>query len=317
MKDKWDSKRYNSLNYFLRNKFGEKVFKISLDAGFTCPNRDGKVGVGGCIFCSARGSGDFTGKSKSLTQQFEEVKSIMKKKWKSGKYIGYFQAYTNTYAPADILKQKYEEILNMDDVVGIAIATRPDCLDDDVLEVLHEISKKKYIWVELGLQTIHDKTGEFINRGHDLKAFINGVKKLRNLNIDVIAHIIYGLPFETYDMMMETLNFVANAPIQGVKLHLLHVMKGTKLENVFYETQFNLLEKEEYVKIIVDSIEKLPENMVIHRLTGDSPRDLLIGPMWSLKKWEVLNSIDDELKLRDTYQGKKYREDKNVKSMFI
>lgn len=316
MSNLWGNKCYNTLNYDLRNKFGEKIFKISLDAGFTCPNRDGKVGKGGCIFCSARGSGDFTGKSRSLTTQFEEVKTIMEKKWKNGKYIGYFQAYTNTYAPAEVLRQKYEEILNIDDVVGIAIATRPDCLDDDVLEVLHEISKKKYVWVELGLQTIHDSTAKLINRGHDLNSFVEGVKKLRNLNIDVVAHIIYGLPFETEEMMMKSLEFVANAPIQGIKLHLLHVMKGTKLEKVFYEENFKLLDMNEYVSIIVNSIERLPENIVIHRLTGDSPRDLLIGPMWSLKKWEVLNAIDKEIKDRGSYQGKKYVENANIKSMF-
>lgn len=313
----WGDKKYHSLNYFLRNKFGEKIFKISIDAGFTCPNRDGKVGTGGCIFCSSRGSGDFTGKSRALKEQFEEVKGIMEKKWKNGKYIGYFQAYTNTYAPKDVLIKRYEEILELDDVVGIAIATRPDCLDDEVLEVLQEISKKKYIWVELGLQTIHESTGELINRGHDLKSFIDGVKKLRAINIDVVAHIIYGLPYETKDMMMETLDFVANSPIQGIKLHLLHVMKGTELENVFYNKGFDLLNMEDYVNIIADSIERLPENMVIHRLTGDSPRELLIGPKWSLKKWEVLNAIDKELKVRGTYQGEKYIESPDIKSVFF
>lgn len=309
-------KRYYSLNYFLRNKFSEKIFKVSIDAGFTCPNRDGKVGIGGCIFCSARGSGDFTGKSKNLKNQFEEVKSIMDRKWKSGKYIGYFQAYTNTYAPKEELRKKYEEILNIDDVVGIAIATRPDCLNDDVLEVLADISKKKYIWVELGLQTIHESTGKIINRGHDLQTFIDGVKKLRKLNVDVVAHIIYGLPYETEKMMMETVDFIANSPIQGIKLHLLHVMKGTELQNIYYKRGFDILSKEKYVDIIVNSIERLPDNIVIHRLTGDSPRELLIEPMWSLKKWEVLNSIDKELKDRDSYQGINYKENLSIKSMF-
>lgn len=316
MEKLWSDKRYHSLNYFLRNKFGHKVFKISLDAGFTCPNRDGKVARGGCIFCSARGSGDFAGTESTLTKQFNEVKAVMEKKWKSGKYIGYFQAYTNTYASKEILKERYEEILNIDDVEGIAIATRPDCLDDDVLEVLAEISKKKYIWVELGLQTIHDKTAKFINRGHDLNFFVEGVKKLRKLNIDVVAHIIYGLPYETKEMMMETLDFVANSPVQGVKLHLLHVMKETRLENVFYNSGFDLLEKDEYVKLIVDSIERLPGEMVIHRLTGDSPRDMLIGPMWSLNKWEVLNSIDDELLTRGSYQGINYKESEQIIQMY-
>ncbi|MEG2539516.1 MAG: TIGR01212 family radical SAM protein [Clostridium sp.] len=316
MEKLWSDKRYHSLNYFLRNKFGHKVFKISLDAGFTCPNRDGKVAKGGCIFCSARGSGDFAGTESTLTKQFNEVKAVMEKKWKSGKYIGYFQAYTNTYASKEILKERYEEILNIDDVEGIAIATRPDCLDDDVLEVLAEISKKKYIWVELGLQTIHDKTAKFINRGHDLNSFVEGVKKLRKLNIDVVAHIIYGLPYETKEMMMETLDFVANSPVQGVKLHLLHVMKETRLENVFYNSGFDLLEKDEYVKLIVDSIERLPGEMVIHRLTGDSPRDMLIGPMWSLNKWEVLNSIDDELLTRGSYQGINYKESEQIIQMY-
>lgn len=312
----FNDKRYYSLNNFLRDKFNEKVFKISIDAGFTCPNRDGKVGTGGCIFCSERGSGDFTGKSRNLKKQFEEVEAIMKKKWKSGKYIGYFQAYTNTYAPKEELKRKYEEIINIENVVGIAIATRPDCLDDEVLEVLEEVSKKKYVWVELGLQTIHESTGKLINRGHDLNAFIEGVKKLKKLNIDVVVHIIYGLPYETPEMMMETLEFVANSPIQGIKFHLLHVMKGTELEKLFYSNGFDILSQEDYVNIIVDSIERIPENMVIHRLTGDSPRELLIEPMWSLKKWEVLNAIDKEIKNRNSYQGINFKGNLEIKELF-
>jgi radical SAM protein (TIGR01212 family) len=313
----WGDKRYNSLNHFLRQKFGEKVFKISLDAGFTCPNRDGTKSTGGCIFCSQRGSGDFAGKGSNLVDQFYEEKKVMNKKWKSGKYIAYFQAYTNTYAPVDELREKYTKMLNLDDVSGIAIATRPDCLPDDVLELLSEISKRTYMWVELGLQTINEDTAKLINRGYDINTYIEAVRQLKKRNIEVVTHVILGLPGESHDDMKKTIKFVANTGTQGIKLHLLHLMKGTRLEEFYNTKKFHLLEMEEYVNLIADSLEMLPPDMVIHRLTGDSPRNLLIGPMWSLKKWEVLNAIDDCLKLRDTYQGRTYKCDESIKNLFI
>lgn len=303
----WGDKRYNSLNYFLREKFGEKVFKISLDAGFSCPNRDGKVSSGGCIFCSARGSGDFAGCGEDLVKQFNDIKNMMNKKWKEGKYIPYFQAYTNTYAPVDELREKYYSVLDLEGVVGMAIATRPDCLGDDVLDLLSEINKKKYLWVELGLQTMHEDTAKLINRGCGLETYVEAVEKLKERNIDVVTHVILGLPGEDKKRMLETVEFVAKTNTQGIKLHLLHLMKGTKMVELYETGELKFLEMDEYVDLVVDSIERLPETMVVHRMTGDSPRNLLIGPMWSLKKWEVLNAIDRRFIERDTWQGKKYK----------
>lgn len=312
----WGDKRYNSLNYFLRNKFGEKVFKISLDAGFTCPNRDGRVSTGGCIFCSARGSGDFAGTKDNLLEQFNEIRDIMNRKWKEGKYIAYFQAYTNTYAPVDELREKYYSILNLEDVVGIAIATRPDCLSDEVLDLLQEIGEKKYLWVELGLQTIHEDTARLINRGYSLEVYTDAVKRLKKRNIEVVTHAILGLPGESIADMKKTVEFIGNTGTQGIKLHLLHLMENTRMVKLYEEGRLKFLDMDEYVDLIVDCVEKLPEDMVIHRLTGDSPRNLLIGPMWSLKKWEVLNAIDGRFKERDTWQGKKYIPNRDILDIF-
>ncbi len=311
MRKDWNGKRYNTLNSFLREKFnGQKTYKISLDAGFTCPNRDGKVARGGCTFCSARGSGDFAGdRVMSITEQFHNVKEMMQKKWKDGKYIAYFQAYTNTYAPVDVLREKYDEALKGDDIVGLAIATRPDCIDEGVLDLLEEYSQKLYTWVELGLQTSNDNTATFINRGYKLEVFTKAVEALASRGIDVVAHIIFGLPGETKEDMLNTVKYISKLPIQGVKLHLLHVMENTEMSKQLVAGEFRLLEMNEYIDIITEAIAMLPQNIVIHRLTGDAPRDLLIGPMWSLKKWEVLNTIDDTLKERDLYQGKYFKAD--------
>lgn len=303
-KEEWGNKRYYSLNNFLRNKFGEKVFKISIDGGFTCPNRDGKVSTGGCIFCSARGSGDYAGnRLMSITDQFNNIKEVMQKKWKNGKYIAYFQAYTNTYAPVDELRRKYEEAINMEGVVGIAIATRPDCLSVDVLELLKEMNSKVYTWVELGLQTSNEATAKIINRGYDLPTFEEAVKNLRNSGIDVVVHTIFGLPGESKEDMLETVKYLSKTDIQGIKFHLLHLMKDTKLVKLYEEGKLQFLSKDEYVETISKAICMLPDNIVIHRLTGDAPRQLLIGPMWSLKKWEVLNAIDDYMEENNIYQG--------------
>lgn len=308
----WGDKRFFSLNYFLRNKFQSKVFKISLDAGFSCPNRDGKISKTGCIFCSERGSGDFAGnRNFSIKHQFEDIKQMMKKKWKNGKYIAYFQAYTNTYASVDVLKEKYNEAISQENVVGLAIATRPDCLDEDILRLLEEFSKKIYTWVELGLQTSNEKTAIKINRGYNLKVFERAVKNLRKINIDVVTHIIFGLPGETKEDMLNTIKYISNQDIQGVKYHLLHLMKNTPLVDFYNRGELKFLDYDEYIDIICSAIAITPSNIVIHRLTGDAPRNLIIGPMWSLKKWEVLNAIDRTLEERGVYQGCKYQVEDN------
>ena len=304
MREIWGDKRYYSLNCFLREKFGQKVFKISLDAGFSCPNRDGTISHGGCIFCSERGSGDFAGnRCFSISKQFDEVKKVMAKKWKLGKYIAYFQAYTNTYGSVSTLRAKYEEAMQQEDVVAIAIATRPDCLEEDVLDLLEELNKKIYLWVELGLQTVNDETAKIINRGYSLKTFEEGLFKLRQRGIDVVVHTIFGLPGEIKTDMISTIRYIADKDISGVKFHLLHLIKGTPLELLYESGKLDFLEEKEYVDLICTCISILPQNIVVHRLTGDSPRELLIGPLWSLNKWETLNAIDKSLKEKDIYQG--------------
>ena len=308
MKKTWGDKKYHSLNYFLRDKFGEKVFKIALDAGFSCPNRDGTISSGGCLFCSERGSGDFAGNRRfSITKQFEDIKVMMNKKWKTGKYIAYFQAYTNTYAHIDVLREKYEEAVSQEGVVALAIATRPDCLDDKVLDLIEEYSNRVYTWVELGLQTSNDESAKIINRGYKLSKFEEALKELNKRAIDVVVHTIFGLPGESPEDMLKTIDYVAGKDIKGIKMHLLHLMENTPMTLLYEQGKLKFLEQAEYIDIICTSITMLPPNMVIHRLTGDAPRELLIGPMWSLKKWEVLNGIDNKLKELDLYQGKNYK----------
>ncbi|MDR1773581.1 MAG: TIGR01212 family radical SAM protein [Clostridioides sp.] len=302
-----DNKRYHTLNYYLKNTFGCKVFKVSINAGFTCPNIDGTVGLGGCTYCSAKGSGDFAGNpNDNLIKQFNDIKEMMLKKWHHAKYIGYFQAFTNTYAPLEVLKAKYETILALDDVIGLSISTRPDCLADDVLEYLGELNKRTNLFVELGLQTIHDSTSEIINRGHDYQTFLEGVEKLKSKNIKIVVHIINGLPNEDYNMMMETAKAVADMHVHGIKIHLLHIIKDTQMAQMLALNEVVPMKKEDYINLVCDQLEILPQDMVIHRLTGDGKRDELLAPMWSLKKWEVLNAIDDELQRRNSFQGKFY-----------
>ena len=304
-----DNKRYHTWNYYLRNNFGQKIFKVSINAGFTCPNIDGKVAYGGCTYCSKEGSGDFAGNPKdNLIKQFKDIKEMMHKKWPNAKYIGYFQAYTNTYAPLEVLKEKYETILEQEDVVGLSISTRPDCLEDDVVEYLGELNKRTNLWVELGLQTIHDSTSKIINRGHDYQTFLDGLAKLKAKNIKVVVHIINGLPGEDYNMMMETAKAVADLKVDGIKIHLLHVIKNTPMEKMLQKGMMKLMTQDEYVNLVCDQLEIIPPEMIIHRLTGDGKKEDLVGPLWSLKKWEVLNQIDDTLKSRNSYQGKKYIE---------
>lgn len=302
-----DNKRYYTWNYFLKHKFNGKVFKVSLNAGFTCPNIDGTKGYGGCTYCSSSGSGDFAGNPcMDIKTQFETVKAQMNKKWQ-GKCIAYFQAHTNTYAPVDVLKNTFEPVLDYEDVVGISIATRADCIDDSVLDYLDELSKKTFLIVELGLQSVFDKTGEKINRCHTYAEFVEAVARLRSRNINICVHIINGLPGEDKEMMLHTVRTISQLDIQFVKIHLLHVIENTVMAKQLKDGEFKLLERDEYVDIVCDQLELLPENIVIQRLTGDGDPKTLIGPMWSLKKLVVLNEIDKEMQRRETYQGSKFK----------
>lgn len=304
-----DNKRYHTWNYHLRQHFGHKVFKVALDGGFDCPNRDGTVAHGGCTFCSAAGSGDFAGnRADDLVTQFNEIKHKMHHKWKDGKYMAYFQAYTNTHAPVDVLREKFESVLNQEGVVGISIATRPDCLPDDVIEYLAELNERTYLWVELGLQTVHERTALLINRAHDYQCYIEGVNKLRKHGIRICSHIINGLPLENNQMMMETAKAVSQLDVQGIKIHLLHLLKGTPMVKQYEKGKLEFLSQDEYVNLVCDQLEIIPPEMIVHRITGDGPIDLMIGPMWSVNKWDVLNSIDAELKRRNSFQGKYYLE---------
>lgn len=300
------NKRYHTLDYFYKNKFHSKVFKVSLNAGFSCPNIDGTVGYGGCIYCSSSGSGDYAGNpNDDLVKQFNDVKEIIHKKWPSAKYIGYFQAHTNTYAPVHILKEKYEKILEIPNVVGLNIATRADAINDECLDYLTELNKKTYLTIELGLQTIHEKTTKLINRCHSLECFEDMVKKLRERNINVVVHIINGLPYETKEMMLDTVKYLNKLDIQGIKIHMLHILKNTKLEKLYQDNPFHILTKEEYINIVCDQLEYLREEIVINRITGDPSLDELVEPNWLVKKFCVLNDIDKEMVKRDSYQGKK------------
>jgi len=302
------NKRYYTLDYFYKQRFNSKVFKVSLNGGFSCPNKDGTKGYGGCIYCSKLGSGDYAGKKeKSLIEQFNEVKEIMLKKWPNSKYIAYFQANTNTYAPLEELKEKYESVLYLDGVVGLNIATRPDSITDECLDYLEELSEKTYLTIELGLQTIHDKTSKLINRGHDLKCFEEMLDKLRTKNINVVVHIINGLPYETKEMMIETAKYLSNKDIQGIKIHMLHILKNTALANLYEKEKFHVLTREEYIDIICSQLEVLREDIIINRVTGDPNPEDLIEPFWLIKKFGVLNEIDKELVKRNSYQGRYYK----------
>lgn len=300
------NKRYNTLDYFYKHKFNSKVFKVSLNAGFTCPNKDGKVGTKGCIYCSKLGSGDYAGNiNLDLLKQFEEIKNIMSKKWPNSKYIGYFQANTNTYAPIDILKEKYELILKQPNVIGLSIATRPDAITDECLDYLEELSKRTYLTVELGLQSIHPETIKLINRCHTLECFTSMVKKLRDRNINVVVHIINGLPYETKKMMIDTVKYVNKLDIQGIKIHMLHILKNTELAILYNKEKFHILTREEYVDIVCTQLEYLRPEIVINRITGDPKVDDLIEPNWLIKKFGVLNEIDKYMSKNNIYQGDK------------
>lgn len=287
---------YLSFNKYLKDKFGKKIYKISLDGGFTCPNRDGKAGTRGCIFCSKGGSGDFAeSREMSITEQIENGKKKVEKKIKSGKYIAYFQAFTNTYAPVEMLRQKYEEAINHPDIVALSIATRPDCLGDDVLRLLDEMNKIKPVFVELGLQTIHPKTAKYIRRGYDLSVYDKAVRALKKIGVNVVVHVILGLPNESENDMLETVKYVCESGANGIKLQLLHVIDGTDLAKDYEKGLFKTLEFDEYVNLIVKCVKIIPKDIVIHRLTGDGAKKDLIAPLWSADKKRVLNAINKAL----------------------
>ena len=294
-----DNKRYHTLNYYNKSKYGCKVFKVSLNAGFSCPNK--KNGTG-CIYCY-NGSGENDG--MDLLTQFNKVRDNTLKKWPNAKYIGYFQAGTNTYADVNTLKSKYEPILKLDNVIGLNIATRCDALDDDVLDYLEDLNNRTDLIVELGLQTIHESTSILINRGHTLEQFEEAVLELRKRNINVVVHIINGLPFETKEMMLNTIKYLNKLDIQGIKIHMLFILKDTPILNLYNTTNFHILSKEEYIDIVIDQLELLRPEIVIHRITGDPIKELLIEPTWLLKKFSVLDDIDKEMVKRDSYQGKR------------
>ena len=306
--ENWNGKPYHSFDYMLKERFGEKIYKVALDAGMTCPNRDGTLGSRGCIFCSAGGSGDFAGsRQDSITQQIEKQAASIRQKRGVAKFIAYFQAYTNTYAPVDYLRKIYTEAISHPDIVAISIGTRPDCLDEDILQLLDELNQKKPVWVELGLQTIHETTARYIRRGYPLSCFEQAVSELRKRNLDVIVHTILGLPGESKNDILSTIEYLNHRDIQGIKLQLLHVLKGTDLAEDYLAGKFQVYTMEEYLELVIDCLEHLNPEIVIHRLTGDGPKDLLIAPLWSSAKRTVLNTLHRECKLRHAFQGKQYK----------
>lgn len=301
--------RYNSLNNYLRNKFGKKVYKISIDGGFTCPNRDGKISTGGCIFCSAKGSGDFaTSNSLSITQQIEQGKERVRSKTKDNSFIAYFQAFTNTYAPIDVLESKFTEAINHKDIVALSVATRPDCVDDNVLKLLEKLNKIKPVWVELGLQTIKESSVDYIRRGYENSVYVDTATKLRNIGIEVITHIILGLPNENKLDMLRSVDFACKYS-DGIKLQLLHILKGTDLLKDYENSKFNALTMEQYIDILCDAVSIIPKNVVIHRLTGDGDKKILVAPLWSGNKKVVLNTINKTFEERNIIQGSKTLQD--------
>lgn len=287
---------YYSFNRYLRDTFGEKIYKISINAGFTCPNRDGTLGTNGCIFCSEGGSGDFAeSPALSVTEQIERGKKRVKNKIKNGRYIAYFQAFTNTYAPMEILQNKFYEAIRHPDIAAISIATRPDCLPEHVIKLLEELNKIKPVFVELGLQTIHEKSAEYIRRGYKLEVYDDAVKRLKNININIVTHIILGLPSETKQDMLESVKYVCDSGTNGIKLQLLHILKGTDLADDYEAGNFEALSMEEYIDIIKACVSIIPKEVVIHRLTGDGAKKDLIAPLWSADKKRVLNAINKAL----------------------
>lgn len=307
---RWGEKPYHSLDYEMKQRFGEKVYRLALNGGMTCPNRDGTLGTGGCIFCSAGGSGDFAAPAVlPIPQQIALQKEVIRKKRPVYKFIAYFQAYTNTYAPVEYLEQIFTEAISDSEVVALSIATRPDCLGEDVLHLLSRLNQKKPVWVELGLQTIHAETARFIRRGYPLSCFDRAVSALRACQIDVITHVILGLPGETKEQMLATCAYLNHCDIQGVKLQLLHILKHTDLAELYERAPFPVMTRAEYISLLIDCIETLSPDITIHRLTGDGPKSLLIAPLWSASKHLVLNELHAGLKKRGAYQGSRFRSD--------
>lgn len=305
-----DNRRYYALDTYLQNTFGQKVYKLALDGGMSCPNRDGTLGTGGCIFCSAGGSGDFAAsRHLSVTQQIDaQIAAARQKTVNSAtSYIAYFQAYTNTYAPYAILEKLFTEAISHPMICALSIATRPDCLPEETVELLSRLNRRKPVWIELGLQTIHEDTARYIRRGYSLSCFTDAVSRLKAAGISqIIVHTILGLPKETDDMVLQTIRFLNTQPIQGIKLQLLHVLRDTDLADDYARGDFEVLTQEHYIDLLIRCLEQLSPETVIHRLTGDGPRNLLIAPQWSLRKRSVLNALQHELKIRNTWQGKYY-----------
>lgn len=303
----YENGHYYSLNEYLQMRFGTKVYKLALDGGFTCPNRDGRIDTRGCIFCSGGGSGEFAQRRcDSIYNQIELAKKRVSSKMKKGKYIAYFQAFTNTYASVSYLETIFTQAILNDDIVALSIATRPDCLPDEVISLLSKLNKIKPVWIELGLQTIHNSTAAYIRRGYDLPVFENAIEMLKKVGIEVIVHIILGLPGESKEQMLQTVDYVGHSGAKGIKLQLLHILKGTDLANDFANRVFKTLEMDEYIDLLCDCLEILPSDMVIHRITGDGDKRLLIAPMWSANKKVVLNSINKVLNDRNIIQSSKY-----------
>ncbi len=301
----WNDKPYHSLDYELKKRYGEKIYRLALNGGMSCPNRDGSVGTGGCIFCSAGGSGDFAADpSLSVREQIRQARERLKKKRPASRFIAYFQAYTNTYAPVSRLRSIFLEAIECPEVVLLSIATRPDCLGPEVTALLAELNRIKPVWVELGLQTMHEDTASFIRRGYRLDVYEDAVQRLRACGLEVITHVILGLPGEDRERILQTIRYLNTQDIQGIKLQLLHILKGTDLETIYAQTPFPVFSLEEYVQIILSCTELLRPDIVIHRLTGDGPKDLLIAPLWSCSKRHVLNTIHQEFRRRNTWQGK-------------
>ena len=301
----WNNKkRYYDLKSYWRNHFGCNVYKLPIDAGFTCPNRDGAVSTGGCIYCDGRGSRlRQAGNLPSVTEQIRRGKEYYTKHRNAGKFIAYFQTFTNTYGPVDKLKKLYDEALAEEDVIGLSVGTRPDCVSDDVMNLIQDYAKRTHMWLELGLQSIHEKTLTFINRGHSAEDFTDAVQRTSGKNIHICTHIIIGLPGETREDMLETARALARLPIHGIKIHLLLALMGTKMGDLYRQGRISLLEKDDYVRIVCDVLEILPPEMVIQRLTADGYRDIFLAPQWAVNKMELLNSIDRELERRNTHQG--------------
>ncbi len=301
------NKRYNDLNTYFRNIFGCRVQKIAIDAGLTCPNRDGTISTEGCIYCNARGSG--TGaymEGLSIKDQIIKGKKALSKRYKAKKFIAYFQSFSNTYAQLGKLKRLYEEALSVDDVVGLSIGTRPDCINEPVLKLLKDYAKKYMIWIEYGLQSSHDKTLDIINRGHDFQCFKKAVEATKDRGIKICSHVILGLPNEDRTHMLETAKLLAGMNIDGIKLHLLYVVRGTRLEALYRQGNYRCLEQQEFAGLVCDFLELLPQKMVIQRLTGDPHPKELVAPLWSRKKGKTIALINDTLKKRNTWQGKYY-----------